>query len=223
MDCWVSSRHPDLLRHLSMCYVSKSVGFDTSPSWVNNLLPTIAMVLWTKDTSADSCSCSEARRSALTALLIGAGFCEQQKIKPPAADESSKNKWYVVHLSWGYDKLRTLSWWDWQWFVLTRASGIIAAQIRIFGLLKEYSVHGQLPTVLYLVIRYPVVSFVYLFLESVKEGEIFQYRNCWLYQGFKHAYHDASGLVATYVMAYDCIVVRAYAYCHLSRYIMSVV
>ena len=46
---------------------------------------------------------------------------------------------------------------------------------------------------------------------------------CWLYQGFKHAYHDASGLVATYAIAYDCIVVRAYAYCHLSRYIMSVV
>jgi hypothetical protein len=29
--------------------------------------------------------------------------------------------------------------------------------------------------------------------------------------------------VATYAMAYDCIVVRAYVYCHLSRYIMSVV
>ena len=48
-------------------------------------------------------------------------------------------------------------------------------------------------------------------------------RYCWLYQGFKHAYHNASGLVATYAMAYDCIVGRAYAYCHLSRYVISVV
>ena len=37
-----------------------------------------------------------------------------------------------------------------------------------------------------------------------------------------HTYHD-SGLVATYAMVYDCLVVRAYACCHLSRYIISVV
>ena len=43
------------------------------------------------------------------------------------------------------------------------------------------------------------------------------------YQGFRHTYHDVLRLVATYAMAYDCIVVRAYACCHLSRYIISVV
>ena len=46
---------------------------------------------------------------------------------------------------------------------------------------------------------------------------------CWLCQGFKHIHHDVLGLVATYAMAYDCVVVRAYACCHLSRYIISVV
>ena len=49
------------------------------------------------------------------------------------------------------------------------------------------------------------------------------YITCWLCQGFRHTYHDVLGLVATYAMAYDCIVVRAYACCHLSRYIISVV
>ena len=42
-------------------------------------------------------------------------------------------------------------------------------------------------------------------------------------QGFKHIYHDVSGLVATYAMAYDCIVVGTYVYCHLSRDIIGVV
>ena len=46
----------------------------------------------TKDASADSCMCSESKRSALTALLIGAGFCEKQTIKPPAEEDSSKDK-----------------------------------------------------------------------------------------------------------------------------------
>ena len=42
-------------------------------------------------------------------------------------------------------------------------------------------------------------------------------------QGFRHIYHSVLGLVATYAIAYDCVVVRAYACCHLSRYIISVV
>lgn len=50
------------------------------------------MVSRTKDTPADSCVCSEAKRSALTVLLIGAGFCEKQTIKPPAEEYSSKDK-----------------------------------------------------------------------------------------------------------------------------------
>jgi hypothetical protein len=52
----------------------------------------MTMAFRTKDASADSCMCSESKRSALTALLIGAGFCEKQTIKPPAEEDSSKDK-----------------------------------------------------------------------------------------------------------------------------------
>ena len=41
--------------------------------------------------------------------------------------------------------------------------------------------------------------------------------------GFKHIYHDVLGLVAIYAIAYDCVVIRAYACYHLSRYIISFV
>ena len=65
--------------------------------------------------------------------------------------------------------------------------------------------------------------FFFLFLYTFRTRNIIRALFVLTVSGLQALYHGALGLVATCAMAYDCIVVRAYACCHLSRYIISVV